>query len=89
MGQVKDGEGGEGSSAQKCRGWAVVLSEGARAGGRIYTASQRMAEQREEATGPHRPAVEDVTSRQCLPERRGPWCGRGQRLARGPGAPSL
>lgn len=33
MGQVKDGEGGEGASAQKRRGWAVVLSEGGRAGG--------------------------------------------------------
>lgn len=96
MGQVKDGEGGEGASAQKRRGWAAVLSEGGRAGGqqwvpggRIYTASQRMAEQREEATGHTGRAAEEVTSRQCLAERRGPRCGRGQRLARGAGAPSL
>lgn len=58
-------------------------------GGRIYTASQRTAEQREEAMGHTGRAAEEVTSRQCLWERRGPWCGRGQRLARGPGTPSL
>lgn len=84
MGQVKDGEGGEGASAQKRRGWAAVLSEGGRAGGqqrvpggRIYTASQRMAEQRELATGPHRPGSgrSDKQAVPCGEERSLVWKG--------------